>query len=345
MKSLEATDTAGGTLPPSTPHATDADATTLPPGRLTRKDITRAIRTRQWAKNALLFAGFLFAGLLRPSAAHKLGLSQTDAGVRVFLAFICFCALSACAYLINDWKDVERDRLHPVKRHRPLASGRLSMRGAMVLFGVMALIAFVSGGLVALNPASRWFVPSALAYLGLTLSYSLYIKHEVILDVIWLALGFVVRVVAGCLAVPVPISPWIVFCTFMLALLVSLCKRRAELLEMGEARGQTRRVLDAYTPSVLDTCISVAAGLTLTSYSLYTFSAKESSALAPDVKGAPLPLLMLTIPFVVYGVFRFLLLAGSSPVGGEPEQMLRDKRLVLNAFLWALTVALLTILQ
>jgi 4-hydroxybenzoate polyprenyltransferase len=177
----------------------------------------------------------------------------------------------------------------------------------------------------------------------LTLAYSLRLKHEVIIDVLCVASGFVVRVVAGCLAVPVAISPWIIFCTFTLALFIALCKRRAELLEMGDSAVDTRRVLPLYTVSLLDTFIAVAAGLTITAYSLYTFNAPASTALSPALHGKPL--LMTSIPFVVYGVFRFLFLAHSSPVGGEPESMLRDKPLMINVALWTLLVAALTLID
>jgi rhodanese-related sulfurtransferase len=144
------------------------------------------------------------------------------------------------------------------------------------------------------------------------------------------AAGFVLRVAAGCLAIPVRISEWIIFCTFTLALFIALCKRRAELLEMGEQSADTRRVLPLYTVPMLDTFISIAAGLTITAYSLYTFTASHKAVLGPMENSAPFPFLMTTIPFVVYGIFRYLLLAHSSPVGGEPEQMLRDRPLVLH---------------
>jgi hypothetical protein len=150
-------------------------------------------------------------------------------------------------------------------------------------------------------------------------------------------------VVAGCLAIPVTISPWIIFCTFTLALFIALCKRRAELLEMGEQSASTRRVLPFYTVELLNTFIAIAAGLTITAYSLYTFNAPLSTALSPTLHDKPL--LMSTIPFVVYGVFRYLFLAHSSPVGGEPEHMLRDKPLMLNVLLWALLVAALTAIE
>ena len=299
------------------------------------RDITRAVRTRQWAKNGLLFAGFLFAGRLRqpaPALFVELG--------RVCLAFACFCALSGAAYLINDWRDVERDRLHPIKKNRPLAAGKISRRGAALLIVFCLFFAVLSAWIIVkLAPQALYFPLAALAYFCLTLAYSFVLKNAVIVDVLAVAAGFVLRIVAGCVAIPVEISRWILFCTFTLALFVALCKRRAEILELGEARQTTRAVLTLYTVPLLDTFIAIAAGLTITAYSLYTFLASESTAVQGNHAW-----MMTTIPFVVYGVFRFLLLAHSSPVGGEPEQMLRDKPMLLNIFLWCFCVAVLTLL-
>ena len=303
---------------------------------MTFRDLAKAVRTRQWAKNALLFGGFIFAGRLRAPSNIL-----WDEALRVLLAFGCFCALSGAAYLLNDWLDIERDRLHPVKRNRPLAAGRISPRGAAVLFIGLLLVAVLLATAIAVShPSSRWFGVAGVAYFGLTVSYSLRLKHEVVIDVLAVAMGFVVRVVAGCLAIPVIISPWILFCTFNLALFVALCKRRAELLEIG-ADGATRGVLKGYTAGMLDTFISVAAGLTIISYSLYTFQAELVKPLGVLAKTN---LMMTSIPFVIYGVFRYLLIAHSSAVGGEPEQMLRDKPLMINVILWGLWVAFLTFL-
>lgn len=306
------------------------------PQKLTFNDIVKAVRVRQWAKNSLLLGGFLFAGKLR-APAPELWSSLT----RVLLSFLCFCALSGATYLINDWSDIARDRMHPTKKNRPLASGRMSVRFAsglmMALFAVALLCIF---GIVHNSPQSIYFVGAAAAYLAITLLYSFFLKHQVIVDVLCLASGFVVRVVAGCLAIPVDISPWIVFCTFTLALFIALCKRRAELLEMGENAIHTRRALPLYTVSLLDTFIAVAAGLTITAYSLYTFNAPHEKALGESMTHSPL--LMTTIPFVVYGVFRYLFLAHSSAVGGTPEQMLRDRPLVVNVLLWVSLIAFLT---
>jgi 4-hydroxybenzoate polyprenyltransferase len=303
-------------------------------------DIAHAVRVRQWAKNVLLFGGFLFAGKLRAPAPEM----WSSLG-RVFLAFLCFCALSSVAYLINDWRDIERDRLHPRKKHRPLASGRMSKRAAAVtmltslVVAALCLYFLMQGEAEARDWAGRYFLATASAYLALTLAYSFVLKNEVIVDVLCLASGFVLRVVAGCVAIPVEISPWIVFCTFTLALFVALCKRRAELIDMGDAASSTRGVLQGYTAPLLDSFITVAAGLTIVSYSLYTFNASHSAALGAL---SNTPLLMTTIPFVVYGVFRYLLLAHSSTVGGAPEQMLRDRPLMINVALWITLVAFLT---
>ena len=303
---------------------------------MTLRDFAKAVRTRQWAKNFLLFGGFIFAGRLRAPEPTLFA-----EALRVLLAFGCFCALSGAAYLLNDWLDIERDRLHPVKQYRPLAAGRISPRAAGAMFaGLLIVAALLAWAIAVLEPAARWFGVAGAAYFALTVSYSLRLKHEVVIDVLSLALGFVVRVVAGCLAIPVVISPWILFCTFNLALFVSLCKRRAELLEVGKD-GATRGVLKGYTAEMLDTFISVAAGLTIISYSLYTF---QAPMIKPLGNLAQTPLMMTSIPFVIYGVFRYLLLAHSSNVGGEPERMLRDKPLVFNGLLWGLWVAFLTVL-
>jgi 4-hydroxybenzoate polyprenyltransferase len=301
------------------------------------RDISKAIRTRQWAKNVLLFAGFIFAGRLRTA-----GDNLWREAACVFLAFFCFCALSSLGYLVNDWRDIERDRLHPIKKNRPLASGRISKRGAaqLLVFCIVTALA-CCGGIVLIEPRAIWFIAAAAAYLAITLSYSLVLKNLVIVDVLTLAMGFVVRVVAGCLAVPVAISPWIIFCTFCMALFIALCKRRAELLEIGAATG-TRAALAAYSLEVLNPFIAVAAGLTITAYSIYTFNARQSTALSPALHDTPL--MMLSIPFVVYGVFRYLLLAYGTAVGGEPESMLRDKPFMVNVMLWATLVSALTLL-
>ncbi len=301
----------------------------------TAKAVLHLVRVRQWAKNSLLFAGFVFAGRLReagPDLAFEAG--------QVFLAFVCFCALSGLAYVINDWADIERDRLHPVKKNRPLAAGTISRQSAVALVIVLFLTALLCLVWILQGSAQSWgFGVAAISYFALTLAYSFALKHEVIVDVLCVAVGFVLRVVAGCLAIPVTISPWIVFCTFSLALFIALCKRRAELNEIGDVG--TRNVLSRYTREMLDMLIAVSAGLTIIGYSFYTFLASHVDALGNTLHGTPL--LMGTIPFVVYGLFRYLFLAISTPVGGEPERMLRDGRMLATVFLWSAIVVALTL--
>ena len=317
---------------------TSAGSTPFAPLPLPRA-VLHLIRVRQWAKNSLLFAGFIFAGRLRASGAELI-----PEATRVLLAFVCFCALSGMAYVINDWADIARDRLHPTKKNRPLASGQISRRGAIAILVVFTLIALSCGALIWFSQKdARGFALAAAGYFALTLAYSFFLKHEVIIDVLSVAIGFVIRVVAGCLAVPVWVSPWIIFCTFSLALFIGLCKRRAELREMGEDSGNTRKVLLHYSTEMLDILIAISAGLTIVAYSFYTFTAHHADALGQSYESTPL--LMATIPFVVYGVFRYLFLAISSSVGGEPEQMLRDKRLMANLALWAIFIVALTLLE
>lgn len=306
--------------------------------RFSPRAVLHLIRVRQWAKNLLLFAGFIFAGRLREA-----GPQLWPEATRVLLAFACFCALSGAAYVINDWADIARDRLHPTKKNRPLASGAISTRAAFFVLAILLVVAVACAALLFGNEPRAWgFAAAAGAYFALTLAYSFILKHEVIVDVLCVAVGFVLRVVAGCLAVPVWVSPWIMFCTFTLALFIGLCKRRAELNELGEASRDTRRVLMHYTREMLDILIAVAAGLTIIAYSFYTFTARHTDALGSAYESTPL--LMTTIPFVIYGVFRYLFLAISSSVGGEPEQMLRDKRFLLNIALWIALVIALTLL-
>lgn len=302
----------------------------------TIRAVFHLVRVRQWAKNLLLFAGLVFAGRLR-QAGPNLGIEIAQ----VLLAFLCFCALSGAAYIINDWVDLKRDRLHPVKRNRPLAAGAVSVQTA--LFSILFLLAFAALCTVIinrLNPATLSFSLCALGYFALTLAYSWVLKREVIVDVIALATGFVLRVVAGCLAIPVLISPWIIFCTFSLALFIGLCKRRAELNEIGDIG--TREVLAHYPREMLDILIAVAAGLTIIGYSFYTFLASHTGIL--DDPQQSVPLLMATIPFVIYGVFRYLYLAISSPVGAEPERMLLDVRLMSALAIWSLIIVIFSIM-
>jgi 4-hydroxybenzoate polyprenyltransferase len=301
-------------------------------------DYLHLLRVRQWAKNLLLFAGFVFAGRLRAPQGMEIFFSEA---FRVILAFVCFCALSSATYILNDWLDAPLDRLHPLKKNRPLASGVINNSQATIVLLGLLLISIVAAYIIINGePQTLYFGIVALGYLLLFVIYSFILKHHVIVDVLCVAIGFVLRVVAGCLAIPVHISPWILLCTFNLALFVALCKRRAELASAGE-NIQTRKVLSDYSLPLLDPLIAACASLAVIAYSLYTFSASHADALGALQNS---PLLMLTIPLVVYGIFRYWFLALNTEVGEAPEKMLFDVPLIINGVLWILMVLVLTVL-
>lgn len=276
----------------------------------------RALRPRQWVKNGVLLAGILFTLDRGHDAADWL---------RVALAIALFCLLSSAVYLINDTFDVEQDRLHPLKRLRPVAAGWLGIGPARMI--AAALAAAGMAGALLLGP---WFALTAALYVALTLGYTLWLKHEVILDVLALAGCYVVRAAAGAVAVNVEISPWLLVCTTLGALLVGLSKRRSELVTLEDA-GSHRKTLDEYSVPMLDQMIGVATAGTLIAYMLYTFFSPT---------GQNRPLLMLTIPFVVYGILRFLYLVHRHGKGGDPSaELVEDRKLVLCGVLWALTCA------
>jgi 4-hydroxybenzoate polyprenyltransferase len=318
---------AGGSSAPVAEPA-PADAPAPPAGavpgpgalRLVRGVLASA-RPKQWTKNGFLFAALLFSQ--QYSDPGQLG--------RVFAAFAVFCALASGVYLFNDVVDAERDRLHPHKRHRPVASGRLRRGeaiGAAILIEAAAL--FLSW---LLSPA---FCVVAVTYLTSNLAYSFWLKNRVIFDVFLIALGFVLRVVAGALVIDVPVSPWILICTMQLALFLALCKRRHELLLMEDGAVSTRTVLLQYSPELLDQMISVVTASSLMSYSLYTVS--------PEVQARHhTENLHLTIPFVLFGILRYLYLVYKRNLGGSPELiLLRDAPLLIDIVLFVL-VALLVL--
>jgi len=273
------------------------------------------LRPRQWTKNLLLFAGLLFAG--------KIG--DTSLWVDACVAFVAYCAASSASYLANDVRDVEHDRRHPVKRLRPIASGELPVRLALALAVVLTCVAF---GLVAyLGP---WSVAFMAAFLALQVAYSAGLKHVVLIDVLVIAALFVVRASAGAEAVDVHISPWLLICTGLLALFLALAKRRAELVLVGAEETPGRPVLEGYSLALVDQLVSVVAASTVIAYSLYTFGARDSKAM------------MATVPFVVYGVFRYLLLLHRRDLGEEPENvLLTDVPLILTLVAWAATSAVI----
>lgn len=280
------------------------------------KPLLKTMRLRQWTKNGILLAAIVFDRqfFVLPS------LMKTIAGL------ILFCLLSSCIYIINDIVDIQADRAHPIKRNRPIAAGTLPIPVAMAACGVMLLIVFSSALWL-----SASFAIIALIYLLVNLAYSNWLKHIPIIDVMIIALGFVLRVAAGVSLIHIErFSPWLYVVTILGALYLGFGKRRAELALLQNGSNQQRRVLEGYTLGFLDQVLVVVSSATLISYSLYTF-------LAPSVPENHS--LMLTIPIILYGIFRYLYLVQVKNEGGAPEELLlTDRPLQATVFIWGLTI-------
>lgn len=276
----------------------------------------RALRAYQWSKNLLVFAALLFAKeAFDPSKI-----------ILVVEAFAAFCMAASATYLFNDLSDIENDRLHPKKRHRPIASGALSPTAAWLMLSLLFAASMI------LSYTIRWqFMFATLAYITLTLSYTVWLKNLIILDVMALAMGFVVRALAGAIALDVKFSSWLVVCTLFLALFLGLSKRRHEVVLLEEGAGSHRAVLQHYSVHYLDQLILIAAGGAIITYTIYTCS--------PDViKNLGTDKLYVTLPFVIYGLFRYLYLVHHKTGGGDPSATLvKDWPLGATVVLWGLT--------
>jgi 4-hydroxybenzoate polyprenyltransferase len=287
----------------------------LAPQRTLARAALAALRPRQWSKNLLVFAGLIFAA--------KIG-DATRWGEAV-AAFAAYCAASSAAYLVNDVRDAADDREHPVKGLRPVASGELPARAALSLAVMLAAAALTATAL--LGPWSAAFMGG---FLVLQAAYTGGLKRIVLVDVLAIAGLFVLRAAAGAQAVDVRISPWLLICTGLLALFLALGKRRAELVLVGADATPGRTVLQGYSLALVDQLVTVVAASTVIAYSLYTFTARESDTM------------MVTVPFVVYGVFRYLLLLHRNGLGEEPENvLLTDVPLLLTIVAWATTCAVI----
>ncbi|HSC51379.1 MAG TPA: UbiA prenyltransferase family protein [Gaiellaceae bacterium] len=272
-----------------------------------------AMRPRQWSKNLLVFAGLVFAA--------KLG--DPLRWLEACVCFVAYCAISSAAYLANDVRDRHDDRLHPVKRSRPIARGELSARAALIIASALAVAAPL---LVA--PLGYASVLLVLAFTALQAGYTIRLKHVVLLDVLTISALFVIRAAAGAEAVDVRISPWLLLCTALLALFLALAKRRGELVLVGAGRTPGRPVLDGYSLELVDQLTGIVASGTVIAYAVYTLTAGHSRAL------------LATVPFVVFGVFRYLLLMHRYDVGEEPEQvLLKDVPILLAVAGWIVTAA------
>ena len=282
--------------------------------------LVRSLRPSQWTKNLIIFGGLLFGQRLFdvPSVLYASA------------AFVVFCALSGVVYLLNDVADREADRKHPLKRHRPIASGALSTSAALVAAGII--------GAVALG-AAFWlrfdFGLFAAAYVGLLAFYSGPLKHVVIIDVLTIAIGFVLRAAAGAVVIDVPISNWLLVVTILGALFLALSKRRHELVLLGDEATSHRASLQEYSPYLLDQMISVVTASTLVAYAFYTINPETVEKFHTTHLG-------LTLPFLLYGIFRYLYLVHQKEGGGSPaEMLLNDRPLLACVALWALAVALI----
>jgi 4-hydroxybenzoate polyprenyltransferase len=279
-----------------------------------------SLRPGQWAKNLIVFAGLLFG----------LRLFDATAAGRALAAFGIFCLLSGVVYLINDIADRHTDRRHPLKARRPIASGALPVPAALTSAIVLGLVALA--GAFALGP--RFFTVAA-SYLVLLALYSGALKHIVIIDVLTIALGFVLRAVAGAVAVNVDISHWLLVCTILLALFISLAKRRHEILLLTDGAISHRPILGEYTPYLLDQMIAVVTASTLIAYVFYTISPETEQKFGTEWLG-------LTVPFPLYGIFRYLYLVHLREGGGSPaELLLTDRPLLVCVTLWVLSVVVI----
>jgi 4-hydroxybenzoate polyprenyltransferase len=287
----------------------------LQPRRSALRAVLVSLRPRQWTKNLLLFAGIIFAA--------KLG--DASRWLEAFAAFAAYCAASSASYLVNDVRDAPHDRAHPVKSTRPIARGELSPRAASALAGVLLVLSV--GLVVPLGLASLAFL---CGFVLLQAAYTFRLKHVVLIDVMTIAGLFVLRAAAGAAGVHVRISPWLLLCTALLALFLALAKRRGELVLVGAEATPGRPVLEGYSLAFVDQLVAVVAACTIIAYSLYTFTARDSKAL------------MVTIPFVVFGVFRYLLLIHRQDLGEEPEEvLLRDVPILVCIAAWAVCAAII----
>lgn len=279
--------------------------------------VIRAMRPKQWAKNVFLFAAIIFS----------LQFNNITAWIQTGLAFAAFCCISSSGYIFNDALDKEADAKHPTKKYRPIASGALPLKVAyvqmVVLFLVGATLAYLT---------SPWVLLVALLYFANTMSYTFYFKHLVILDIMFIASGFLWRVVAGTVAISVPTSPWLLTCTAFLALFLGFNKRRGELMMVKGT--ETRRNLKDYTPELVAEFQAITTSGTIISYALYTVLGPHNN-----------PWLLITLPYVLYGIFRYIFLVTARNEGGAPDEtLLKDKPILINGLLYVITlIAVLTL--
>lgn len=298
----------------------------------------RALRPRQWIKNGVVFAPLIFQGVLFNQGYM----------FRASLAFLYFCGIASASYLINDIRDASKDRLHPIKKNRPIASGDLPVwlawLGAMLLFGILLPTSFFVVG--------KYFGFIVILYVVLQIAYNLKLKNVIIVDAITISTGFILRAFAGALAIPLSISSWLILAITGVSLLLAFGKRRAErtvLEAQGISRESTRSILRHYPDNLLDSMISMSASFSIITYSLFAFQVSPEESIVRNFQSY-LPstlisakLLMLTIPLVIYGVARYLYVIYEKREGESPERvLLNDKPLFYTAIIWIISVILIT---
>ena len=311
---------------PTAALAETAAAPIPAPGALPQlRYLLRSMRPRQWTKNGIVFLALIF------SVGQQYHLTDSSTFIPKLLeslvAFACFAMVSSADYLVNDIRDIEQDRVHPRKSKRPIAAGLLPVSTAWTAAVVLAVI----GNAAAF--ALDWRVGLVVfSYTALMVGYSYSLKHMVLIDLMVIAAGFVLRAMAGALAIDVPISPWLYVVTALGALFLGINKRRAELDLLQDGAGTHRKILDEYTPELLDQMASTVTAATLMAYGLYTFTAE---GLPSDHS------MMLTIPFVLYGIFRYLYLVNVRKEGGSPEEvLLKDVPIILCIVGWVVTAGI-----
>ncbi len=284
------------------------------------KDIIRLIRPSQWIKNGVVLAGLIFSGKAEATGLVEKGLLATAA----------FCFLSSSVYVLNDLIDRERDRAHPLKKNRPIASGRIGTGTAATLFMVLGSVGLVISGLINSN-----LLIVSLGYMLLMVLYTFWLKNIVIIDVMTLAAGFVLRALAGAVAINVEFSSWLLISTFVLALFLGFGKRRHELILLETNASEHRRSLEKYSPYLLDQLIGVVTASAVITYLFYTLSPEVGAKLGTSY-------LFVTVPFVIYGIFRYLYLVHKEERGGSPTTLLlTDKPLLIDVLLWLATVIII----
>jgi 4-hydroxybenzoate polyprenyltransferase len=279
--------------------------------------ILRSMRPKQWTKNIILFAPLIFSQ----------NITNKQLAISAFISFIVFCFLSGSVYILNDLIDIKQDMVHPLKSKRPIASGRLSPVYAVItLLVLLALSVYIS-----FTYLNYLFILVAGSYLLLQIAYSTILKHIVIIDVFSIAAGFLLRVLAGAEAIEVTFSTWLFFCTILLALFLALSKRRHEIILLDEKAINHRKILFEYSADLLDQMISIVTTTTLIAYILYTISPETVARFGSDN-------LKYTVPFVLYGIFRYLYLIHQKNEGGSPERvLLNDKPILITVTLYCLT--------